>query len=507
MEPAQVPAHVVGRAFVMKYYEILHNAPQDLHRFYLEMSNVGRLGQDGVMRDFYTLDGIREELDTMSFGDFKSAEITSYHTQESHNGGFIVLVTGWFTLKEGTKRKFTQTFFLAPQENGYFVLNDILGFDDEPEALVEDGSETPCPITAPTGGIQGSEQAACVSVDSVCQEVSKPLNNDNASVATSKPLDNDNASVAKESILVPDSVNEEVPSTEITNKKVAGDSKKISDPDNGHENVSKKSYASSMTFIYLKVAKDKSGVLAASSLSPKQIPKNLEHQVTSDVSTEQKVKNEGHQVSTDLSPVEKSEVVSETVDETEYGFEVVGEGTSIYVRHLPGNANIVMLETEFKKFGAIGNGGIQVVNQKGFGFPYGFVEFKDADAAQKAIEVHSLTIYRAMRILTYKIDINIFMVQASPLMIGGQKAFIEEKRSTARGNRGSGYGNRNVGGSAGNEYETRNVGGDGYRNVGGRGGGRYGYGNNYNRGRGGGGGGRSFNRRGGYEYVASNNSY
>ncbi|KAF8105635.1 hypothetical protein N665_0157s0203 [Sinapis alba] len=474
---AQVPSPVVdplivGRAFVMQYYEILHKYPQHLHRFYHEISKVGHVGEDGVMRDFYTLDGIREELDTLCFGDFVSAKITSYHTQESLNGGFIVLVTGWFTLKEALKRKFTQTFFLAPQENGFFVLNDILRFDDEHEALDGDDSESPCPITAPTGGTRGSEQAACISVDSVCKEVSKPLNNDNVSVA-------------KKSTLVLDSFNEEVPRIEKTYKKVAGDPMKISDPENGHENVSKKSYASV-------VAKDKSGVLAGSSLSRKQIPKDQEHQVTSDVSTEQKLKDQGHQVSSDLSPVEKYDAVSEAAEDTEYGhnqgFEVA-EGTSIYVRHLPANANIDMLETEFKKYGAIGNGGIQVVNQKGFGYPYGFVEFKNANAAQKAIE-------------------------ASPLVIGGQKAFVEEKRSRARGNRGSGsgYGNRNVGGSGGNEYENRNVGGNGGngyedRNVGGRGGGgRYGYGNNYNRGRGGGGG-RSFNRRGGYEYVASNNTY
>ncbi|CAN7080102.1 unnamed protein product [Brassica oleracea var. botrytis] len=464
MDPAQVPAPVVdplvvGRAFVMQYYEILHKHPQHLHRFYHEISKVGRVGQDGVMRDFYTLEGIREELDTLSFGDFESAKITSYHTQESHSGGFIVLVTGWFTLKDALKRKFTQTFFLAPQENGYYVLNDILRFDNGPEALDGDGSLTPFPVTAPTGGIQGSEQAALASVDSVCKEVSK-----------------DNASVAKESILVPDSVNEEVLHIEKTYNKVGGDSMKISDP----ENVSKKSYASV-------VAKDKSGVSAGSSPSPKQIPKDQELQVISDVSTEQKVKDQGHQVSSDLSPVEKSDAVFEAVDDTEYGynqgFEAVAEGTSIYVKHLPGNATIDMLENEFKKFGAIGNGGVQVISQKGFGYPFGFVEFKDADAAQKAIE-------------------------ASPLMIGGQKAFVEEKRSTARGNRGRGYGNeygnRNVIGDGGNGYGIRNEGGRG-------GGGRYGHGNNYNRGRrggGGGGGGRYFNRRGGYEYVvASNNSY
>lgn len=90
----------------------------------------------------------------------------------------------------------------------------------------------PFPNSAPSGGIKGSEQAARVSVDSVCKEVSKPLNNDNASVA-------------KESILVP----EEVPHIEKTYKKVAGDSETISDQDNGHANVSKKSYASVVSII------------------------------------------------------------------------------------------------------------------------------------------------------------------------------------------------------------------------------------------------------------------
>lgn len=40
----------------MQYYEILHNNPQHLHRFYNEISKVGRVGRDGVMRDFYTME-------------------------------------------------------------------------------------------------------------------------------------------------------------------------------------------------------------------------------------------------------------------------------------------------------------------------------------------------------------------------------------------------------------------------------------------------------------------
>lgn len=79
--------------------------------------------------------GITEVLKTLSYGDFKSAEITSYDIQESHDGGFLLVVTGYFALNERLRRKFSQTFFLAPQENGYFVLNDMFRFVNEPKAI------------------------------------------------------------------------------------------------------------------------------------------------------------------------------------------------------------------------------------------------------------------------------------------------------------------------------------------------------------------------------------
>ncbi|VYS69724.1 unnamed protein product [Arabidopsis thaliana] len=443
----------VGSAFVNQYYYIFCNMPEHLPRFYQEISKLGRVGQDGVMRDFSTFQGISEELKRLTYGDCNSAEITSYDTQESHNGGFLLFVTGYFTLNKRSRRKFTQTFFLAPQEKGFFVLNDILRFanddakDNVPETI--DGefvsgknSKTPSIIN----GIKGSEQAACVSVNPVCKEVSKPLDNENA----------------KDNVLVPEIANE-VARTEITCKEVADDSLKNYDPDDGLADAPKKSYAS-----VLKVTKDKFGVPAVSLPSPKKIPKDQEHQAPSDPSTGQILKDQGQQASSDPSQVIESDTVSESVDASENGHnqEAVAEGTSIYVRHLPFNANIDMLEAEFKQFGAITNGGIQVINQRGLGYPYGFVEFEEADAAHRAIE-------------------------ASPVKIGGLRAFVEEKLSTSRGKRGNGnvgYGNRNVG-------------------VGMRGRGSYGYGYDYRRGgRGPGGGGRSFYRRGN-EYVASINSY
>lgn len=51
--------------------------------------------------------------------------------QESYNGGFHVLVTGYLAAKDNMIQKFTQTFFLAPQERGYFVLNDMFHYMED----------------------------------------------------------------------------------------------------------------------------------------------------------------------------------------------------------------------------------------------------------------------------------------------------------------------------------------------------------------------------------------
>lgn len=61
--------------------------------------------------------------------------ITTVDAQYSHKDGVIVLVTGSLTGKEATPQKFTQTFFLAPQENsGFFVRNDIFRYVSDGDA-------------------------------------------------------------------------------------------------------------------------------------------------------------------------------------------------------------------------------------------------------------------------------------------------------------------------------------------------------------------------------------
>jgi len=63
--------------------------------------------------------------------------IHSVDAQSSANGGIIIQVIGQMSNKDENWRKFVQTFFLAEQPNGYFVLNDIFRFLKE-EAVDEE---------------------------------------------------------------------------------------------------------------------------------------------------------------------------------------------------------------------------------------------------------------------------------------------------------------------------------------------------------------------------------
>ena len=77
---------------------------------------------------------INEKVVSLNYEDY-TAEIKTADSQESYEKGVIVLVTGCLTGKDGVRRKFTQTFFLAPQDKGYYVLNDVFRFAEENDTL------------------------------------------------------------------------------------------------------------------------------------------------------------------------------------------------------------------------------------------------------------------------------------------------------------------------------------------------------------------------------------
>lgn len=73
---------------------------------------------------------INKKILSLDYTSFR-VEILSADAQPSFKDGVIVVVTGCLTGSDNLKRKFTQSFFLAPQDKGYFVLNDVFRYVDE----------------------------------------------------------------------------------------------------------------------------------------------------------------------------------------------------------------------------------------------------------------------------------------------------------------------------------------------------------------------------------------
>ena len=76
----------------------------------------------------FSLQAINEKIMAMDVRNCLT-EIETADAQLSHKDGVLIVVTGSLTSEEGVFRRFTQSFFLAPQKGGgYFVLTDIFRF-------------------------------------------------------------------------------------------------------------------------------------------------------------------------------------------------------------------------------------------------------------------------------------------------------------------------------------------------------------------------------------------
>ncbi|EPS61565.1 hypothetical protein M569_13230, partial [Genlisea aurea] len=127
-----VTAAQVGTYFVGQYYQMLQSQPNLVHQFYNESSTMLRI--DGNTRESAT-DMLQIHELIMSL-DYVAIEIKTAHSLESWNNGVLVMVSGSVRLKEfNGRKKFIETFFLAPQEKGFFVLNDMFHYVNEEQVL------------------------------------------------------------------------------------------------------------------------------------------------------------------------------------------------------------------------------------------------------------------------------------------------------------------------------------------------------------------------------------
>ncbi|KAJ6842509.1 ras GTPase-activating protein-binding protein 1-like [Iris pallida] len=369
-------AQLVGNAFVQQFYHVLHQSPSLVYRFYQENSTLGRPDPDGTMNSVSTMDAINQKILAMDYSEFK-AEIKTVDSQDSLNGGVIVLVTGYLTGKDDVKRDFTQSFFLAPQDKGYFVLNDMFRYTEK-----GDHQQRNLDLTNGTDVPLSSEHDS-LPVEQVVERTSAPIMEEEVNEEeVYNPSDNEEVSAV---------VEEEVPLEEVINEVPSGIEEVAAVPVQVtavQEEAPKKSYAS-----IVKVMKENPAPLAVPKPAARPAPPQQEQ----------------HSVpAPGLAPPPEVPAASSIVSESSIQ-EAEADGYSIYIKGLPLNATAAQLEEEFKKFGPIKPGGIQVRSHKLQGFCFGFVEFEVPSAVHCAIE-------------------------ASPVTIGGRQASVEEKRTT--GSRG-----------------------------------------------------------------------
>lgn len=358
-------ADVVGNAFAHQYYHILQQSPDLVHRFYQDGSKFGRPGEDGVMSTTTTMNAINEKILSLGYGQVR-AEIVTVDSQESYKGGVLVLVTGYLNGNDNLRQKFTQSFFLAPQDKGYFVLNDVFRYVDD--STHQNGNQEPASnFEAPLAPDQDtphtqethiSEPTAALSEEVIGGEVYNPSESGDVSVEVEEEEIGD-VSVEEEEEPMPEVVDEIPPDSQLV-----ADSQVVVESSAKIEDVPKKSYAS-----VVKVQKEYTAPFLSPTPSPLRSAPKIQEQVTAAVSQP---------------PAAESHVSSSNAFENGNAQESE-EGPSIYVKGLPLDATPTLLENEFKKFGPIRNGGVQVRFQKGFCF--GFVEFEVASAVQSALEV------------------------------------------------------------------------------------------------------------------------
>ncbi|CAI0386221.1 unnamed protein product [Linum tenue] len=393
--PGPVSAIQVGSYFVGQYYQVLQQKPDLVYQFYSEASTMIRVEGD----DSETASTMLHIHNIIMSLNFTAIEIKTINSLDSWNGGVMVMVSGSVKTKEFSgRKKFVQTFFLAPQDKGYFVLNDIFQFIDSeiiyqqhpvsttPENIYQQHS---APSTAEHIYQQHSAPSTTEHIYHQHPDSAAPesIYQQHISEDTFDPHQNASASLLEHP--VDETVEEETPyqgAVEVVHEPSA------SAVEEAEGEPQKKTYAS-----ILRVAKGPFSSVAAQQPVTKSAPASSDWNHVSVPNAQQ-------------SGAGLSVVPEAANDKADDGLELdEGEPKSVYVRNLPSDISAAEIEQEFRNFGRIRPDGVFVRNRKDvIGVCYAFVEFEDLASVQNAIK-------------------------SSPIQLAGRQVYIEERRPTAGG--------------------------------------------------------------------------
>ncbi|KAJ1956860.1 hypothetical protein IWQ62_005209 [Dispira parvispora] len=140
-KPRKVPTQEVGWMFVEAYYTTLSKNTTHLHRYYKKQSSLIYGVEGKPVKPCFGQEEIHAKIVEANFRDCKVL-VSNVDSIPSMNGSILVQVIGELSNDNGPSQKFTQTFLLAEQPNGYYVLNDIFRYiNDDLEAEEEEGAE------------------------------------------------------------------------------------------------------------------------------------------------------------------------------------------------------------------------------------------------------------------------------------------------------------------------------------------------------------------------------
>ncbi|XP_021893753.1 putative G3BP-like protein [Carica papaya] len=384
----------VGSYFVGQYYQVLQQQPDLVHQFYSDASTMIRVDGDSSESASAML-----QIHTMVMSlNFAAIEIKTINSLESWNGGVLVMVSGSVKTKDfSARRKFVQSFFLAPQEKGYFVLNDIFQFIDDgtffqhPAPLLSDNKldaqiNASSPLSEPQVSDYVLEEEARDYVNSVHIE-DDPV--DKYSLSESPQQEDLKAEIVVEETPAEEASASHQTTVTVQEPPVAAVEEPVAE-------LTKRTYAS-----ILRVAKEPSTPAISTQTSfSKSAPTTSEWNYAPQPPAQQLsyassyVPESGAEVTEDGSGLEE------------------GEFKSVYVRNLSSTVTAAEIEEEFKNFGRIKPDGVFIRNRKDVvGVCYAFVEFEDMLGVQNAIK-------------------------ASPIELAGRPVYIEERRPNSSGIRG-----------------------------------------------------------------------
>ncbi|KAI0123843.1 hypothetical protein BJ170DRAFT_98203 [Xylariales sp. AK1849] len=153
--------------FVEQYYTTLSKTSEKLHLFYSKRSQFV-YGQEAEVAEVSVgRQNIQERIKALDLQDTK-VRITNVDSQSSHDNIVIQVIGETSNKVHDEPKKFVQTFVLAQQPSGYFVLNDILRYldeegDEEQGDLADQDAAVELPTNAPAE-VQEEPEAKAESV-------------------------------------------------------------------------------------------------------------------------------------------------------------------------------------------------------------------------------------------------------------------------------------------------------------------------------------------------------